>query len=121
MEGLTLNIIHNSLKGISKKDSHGNDPFWMRCSAVEQIDSIPIGFCSLESIFSLVEILPFTFDKYRLKTAEIILKQNGGFYRYILDENFNDYDLEPFIEIKECWWRENDGVNQNNFYEQLAK
>lgn len=103
---MELNVIHKSLKPLLVKDSHGNYPFWYRCSAIDSLDEIPSDYSLIETVFDLTYIKHRSMDIYGLKVGYIALKHNNKYYRYIFNDNFCDYDIQPYIDRKECWFNE---------------
>jgi hypothetical protein len=105
-EGLTLNFIHNSLKPLMVKDERGNYPFWYRCSAIDTVENITEDYTPIKDVFSLIDIKPRTSDNYALKKGYLLLKHKDTLYRYILNGDMCDYDLQPFIDSNTCWFKE---------------
>ena len=103
---MELNINHKSLLPYCKPDSHGNNPFWMRCSAIEVKDAITDEYKPIRDVLELVIVKPFTFDIYALKQGVICLKQGDSFCMYEFNDNFCDYDIQPYIDKGECWFNE---------------
>lgn len=103
---MILDAIHSSLKKYLEKDSYGNYPFWIRCSAIESVDSVSDDYIQVRYVFDLVVIKPFTSDVYELKKGYLLLKQNNTWYKYVFGNNFTDYDLQPFIDRNSCYFKE---------------
>lgn len=103
---MILNINHKSLLPYCKKDANGNDPFWMRCSAFNVLDVITDDYNPITDVLELVAVKPFTLDLYELKQGRIALKQGNSYYEYEFGDNFCDYDLQPYIDRGECFFKE---------------
>ena len=103
---MILNVNHKSLLPYCKKDAHGNDPFWMRCSPINFLDAITDEYKPIISVLELVIVKPFTFDLYELKHGYLALKQGDIYHEYEFGDNFCDYDLQPFIDGKNCFFKE---------------
>lgn len=103
---MEVNFYHNSLKKHLVKDMFGNYPFWIRCSAINQYDTVEPTYKPLESVFELVTIKPFTSDIYGLKQGYLLLKHGDSYYEYEFNDKFCDYDIQPYIDRKEVWFKE---------------
>jgi len=103
---MELNCIHRSLKPYCKPDSHGNDPFWIRCSTFGCLDAITDEFKPIRDVLELVIVKPFTFDIYELKQGYLCLKRGSNYCMYEFNDNFCDYDIQPYIDKGECWFKE---------------
>lgn len=86
----------------------------MRCSTFGCLDAITDEYKPIKDVLELVVVKPYTLDKYAVKDGILVLKQNGSLYQYIFGDNFCDYDIQPFIDKGECWFKEIIQTQENN-------